>query len=267
MDENIYNLIQRTPEGTPLLDLHVHLKGGLTLEQALDRARRDGMVYGIAVNCGKGFPVQDDAAALAFCAGLQGQPVFTGMQAEGREWTSMFSARAAQQFDYIFTDAMTWTDADGRRMRLWISDEVGAIADPQSFMDTLVARTVAILDSEPIDIFVNPTFLPAVLAADYESLWTDVRMATVIAAAARNSVAIELNDRYRLPGKRFIKMAKAAGCAFTLGTNNAGPDDLGRCEYGLRIAVECGLRAGDFFIPGAGPGKAALRKREAFRSA
>jgi hypothetical protein len=39
----------------PMVDYHVHLKGGLTLEQALDRSRRDGIGYGIAVNCGKGF--------------------------------------------------------------------------------------------------------------------------------------------------------------------------------------------------------------------
>ncbi|MFP5211343.1 MAG: hypothetical protein ACLGRW_18825 [Acidobacteriota bacterium] len=264
MDENIRKLIQRTPAGIPLLDLHVHLKGGLTLEQTLNRARRDGMVYGIAVNCGRGFPVQDDAAALAFSTGMQGHPVFVGMQAEGREWTSVISAHAAGEFDYIFTDAMTWTDDNGRRMRLWIPEEVGAIPDPQSFMYTLVARTVAILESEPIDIFANPTFLPAVLAADYDSLWTSERMELVTAAAARNNVAIELNDRYRLPSKRFIEIAKAAKCTFTLGTNNSGPGDLGRCEYGLRIAAECGLGADDFFIPGASGSKAAARKSEAF---
>ncbi len=31
-----------------------HLKGGLTLEQTLAKSRRDGIQYGIAVNCGKG---------------------------------------------------------------------------------------------------------------------------------------------------------------------------------------------------------------------
>jgi hypothetical protein len=96
------------------------LSVGLTLEQALEKSRRDGIKYGIAVNCGKGFPVQDDEAALGFCSSMKGQPIFVGMQAEGREWTSMFSLAAAAQFDYIFTDAMTWTDEDGRRKRLWI---------------------------------------------------------------------------------------------------------------------------------------------------
>ena len=35
---------------------------------------------------------------------------------------------------------MTWTDNHGKRMRTWIPEEVGTIADPQEFMDTLVSR-------------------------------------------------------------------------------------------------------------------------------
>lgn len=250
----------------PIVDLHVHLKGGLTLEQALEQSRRDGIRYGIAVNCGKGFPVQDDAAAEEFLASLQGKPVFAGMQAEGREWTSMFSFETAARFDYIFTDAMTWTDDSGRRMRLWIAEEVGAIADAEAFMETLVARTVEILEHEPIDIFVNPTFLPAVIADDYDRLWTEQRRSRAIEAASRNQVAIELNDLYRLPGKTFVLQAKAGGCKFTLGTNNTGPGDLGRSEYGVRMIRECGLSEEDFFVPGRGGLKAAERKRQAFRS-
>jgi len=262
MNEITYDIIQRNSAGIPLLDLHVHLKGGLTLEQALAISRRDGIQFGIAVNCGKGFPVHDDAAALAFCAGLKGQPVFAGMQAEGREWTSMFSAQAAAEFDYIFTDAMTWTDDQGRRMRLWIAEEVGAIDDAEAFMETLVARTVEILETEPIDIFVNPTFLPAVIQKDYDRLWTDERMEKVIAASAQNNLAIELNDLYRLPGRKFIEKAKAAGCKFTFGSNNTSAENLGRCAYGLRMVEECTLAASDFFIPGTSKTKAALRNAD-----
>ena len=250
-----------------LYDLHVHLKGGLTLEQALEKSRRDGIKYGIAANCGEGFPVQDDEAANAFYASLNGQPVFIGMQAEGREWTSMFSQRTAAQFDYIFADAMTWTDDNGRRMRLWIADEVGAIPDPDSFMETLVARTVGILENEPIDIFANPTFLPDVIADDYEKHWSGERIARVVDAAARNGVAIELNGLYHLPSKKFVLVAKAAGCKFTMGTNNTGPNDLGHSEFGKAIIQECGLVETDFFVPGSGGLKAAERKAGAFRHA
>ena len=258
-DAMFRQIIDAGRHNIPMVDFHVHLKGGLTLEQALAKSRRDGIQYGIAVNCGKGFPVENDAGARQFADSMKGQPVFIAMQAEGREWTQMFSARAAAVFDYIFTDSMTWTDNRGKRMRLWIPEEVGAIANAQEFMDTLVDRTVGILEHEPIDIYVNPTFLPDVLAKDYESLWTEERRKKVIDAAVKNGVAMELNNRYRLPSASFVKMAKAAGVKFTFGTNNNGPSDLGRCEYGLQMVNECKLVWQDFFVPLAAP-KAVERK-------
>jgi len=248
-DETFRRIITLGAANIPMVDYHVHLKGGLTLEQALARSRRDGIQYGIAVNCGRGFPVQDDESARRFAESLRGQPVFIAMQAEGREWTQMFSRRGTELFDYVFTDSMTWTDNRGRRMRLWIPEEVGAIPDAQEFMETLVQRTVGILEHESIQIYVNPTFLPDAIAKDYERLWTDERIARVVRTAARRRVAIEINNRYRLPSPRFLKMAKDAGCRFTFGSNNAGADDLGRCEYGLAMVEECKLGWQDFFVP------------------
>jgi len=195
--------------GFPLLDLHVHLKGGLTLEQALAKSRESGMRFGIAVNCGVGFPVQDDAGALAFLESMKGQPVLLAMQAEGREWVTTFSPRTRARFDYVFTDAMTFTDARGRRTRLWIADEV-EVAEAQAFMEMLVGKIEGVLQ-EPIDVYVNATFQPAVLAADYDRLWTDTRMQRVIDAAVKNGVAIEISARYRIPSERFVLKAKATG--------------------------------------------------------
>jgi len=264
VDDVFRELLILGAHNVPVVDYHVHLKGGLTLEQVLAKGRRDGIQCGIAINCGKGFPVQDDETARSFVESMRGQPVFVAMQAEGREWTRMFSRKAVALFDYTFTDSMTWTDNRGRRMRLWIPDEVGTIPDAREFMDTLVARTVRILETEPIDIYVNPTFIPEVLKKDYEVLWTEARMKKVINAAVKNGVAIELNGRYRLPGESFVKMAKSAGCKFTFGTNNAGPGDLGRCEYGLDMVKAAGLRWRDFFVPGVAE-KAVDRKREALK--
>lgn len=236
-------------QGYPMLDLHVHPKGGLSVEQAVAKSRRDGIQYGLAVNCGQGQPVTDDIGARQWIEGLKGQPVFVGMQAEGREWTKMFSREAASLFDYVFTDSMTWTDNRGRRMRTWMPAEVGTIADPQEFMDTLVDRAVGILENEPIDIYVNPTYLPNQIAQDYEALWTESRRRRVLTAAAKSGVAIEINNRYRIPSASFIRMAKEAGCKFTFGTNNAGNKDLGRCEYAIRMIEECKLAAEDFWTP------------------
>jgi hypothetical protein len=265
VDDTYRRILTLGARNYPMVDYHVHLKSGLTLEPALAKSRRDGIYYGIAVNCGQNFPVHDDVGVRAFFETMKGQPCFVALQAEGREWTRMFSRSAASLFDYTFTDSMTWTDNRGRRMRLWIPNEVGTIADPQEFMDTLVDRAVGILEREPIDIYVNPTYLPDAIAKDYDRLWTEPRMKKVAEAAARNHVAVEINNRYRLPSLAFLKLLKAAGCKFTFGTNNAGIDDLRRCEYGLQVVEECKLGWQDIWAPGAFGPKAVDRKPEALK--
>jgi hypothetical protein len=241
-------------------DYHVHIKGDLTLADALRRSRESGITYGIAVNGGLSFPIDNDAGLELFLAEMRGQPVFVAFQAEGREWVRQFSRHALEKFDYVFTDAMTWTDDAGRRMRLWIKDEVGAIPDPQGFMETLVNRATAIFDNEPIDLYVNPTFLPAVIAADYDTLWTPSRMARIVDGLARNGIAMEINNRYRIPSAAFITLAKRAGVRFACGTNNTGAADLGRNEYCAEMIRACGLTPRDFWTPPADGRKAVQRK-------
>ncbi len=240
----------------PTLDLHAHLKGGLTLEQVLALSRRTGMGFGVAANCGKGFPIQTDVEAGAFVDSMKGQPVFVAMQAEGREWVTMFSNETRARFDYVFTDGMTWTNPAGKRMRLWIPEEVEIGPDERAFMDLLVSKIVGILETEPIDVYVNPTFLPAVIAARYDQLWTEARMKRVIDAALKNAVAIEINARYKLPSEAFLRLAKAAGAKFTFGTNNGGAGDLGDWSYPLEMQRRLGLTWKDMFVPGHQPSRA-----------
>jgi histidinol phosphatase-like PHP family hydrolase len=151
------------------------------------------------------------------------------------------------RFDYVFTDAMTFTDQNGKRVRLWINSEVD-VPDPEAFMEMHVAKIVGVISQEPIDIYVNPTFLPEVIAKDYDRLWTKARMERVIDVAAAGGVAIEINARYRLPSPAFIRLAKAKGVKFAFGTNNIDRD-LGRLEYCREMIRECHLTAGDMFVP------------------
>ena len=232
----------------PLADYHVHLKGGLTIDDVVALAQKHALKVGVAVNCGVGFPTTNDEALKVALQELEGKPVYRAMQAEGREWVKMFSPEMIAKFDYVFTDSMTWTNDRGKRMRLWMPNEV-EVGDKQAFMDMLVAKTVGILSNEPIDIYVNPTFLPAVIAKEYDTLWTEERMDKVIQAAAKNGVAIEINARYKLPSEKFIRRAKAAGCKFSFGTNNGGKDDLGDLAYSRLMAARCGLTAADLFVP------------------
>jgi histidinol phosphatase-like PHP family hydrolase len=240
-------MLQFQREHFPVVNFHVHLKGGLTLDQALEQARNSGVKYGIAVNCGLGFSVTNDAGINSYLDTMKGKPVFVGMQAEGREWVRLFSQEAMAKFDYVFTDSMTFTDDSGKRMRLWINDEV-EVKDKQAFLDMLVSRILGIMNNEPIDIYVNPTFLPDCIAKEYDTLWTQERMQKVIAAAAKNGVAIEINARYRLPSPAFIKLAKQAGVKFSFGTNNADRD-VGSLDYCLAMVQECGLTPQDMFMP------------------
>lgn len=240
----------------PLMDLHTHLKGDLTLERAIALSRSTGMGLGIATNGGIGFPVQNDAAALGFVESMRGQPVFVALQAEGREWMQLFTPTTRAAFDYVFTDAMTWTNKAGKRLRLWIPAEADIGPNPEAFMEELVEQTVRIISDEPIDIYVNPTFLPESIAARYDELWTEARMRRVIDAAVRHEVAIEINARFRLPSERFIRLAKAAGAKFTIGTNNTSAADFGDWSYPFEMQRKAGLTWKDLWVPGHGPTRA-----------
>lgn len=243
-----HEIVRLGAANIPVVNYHVHLKGGLTLDEALALSRQTGVFYGIAVNCGLNFSVTNDAGIYSYLNSMKGQPAFVAMQAEGREWVKMFSKQAISQFDYVFTDSMTIFDNNGRRMRLWMPNEVPPIKDPQAFMDMLVARTVTILSNEPIDVYVNPTFLPAQIAGDYDQLWTEARMKKVIDAAAKHKIAIEINSRYRLPSPAFLKLAKAGGCKFTFGTNN-GDRDVGRLDYSFQMVKDLDLKWQDIWVP------------------
>jgi hypothetical protein len=241
-------------------DYHVHLKGDLTLDGALRQSRDTGITYGIVINGGVGFPVSTDAGLEAFLAEMRGKPVFRAFQAEGREWVRLFSRQTLEKFDYVFTDAMTWTDDGGKRMRLWMKDEVGAIPDPQAFMEMLVSRATGIFANEPIDLYVNPTFLPELLAADYDALWTPARMARIVEGLKSRGIAMEINNRYRIPSASFIRLAKQAGVKFACGTNNTSAGDLGRNEYCAEMTRQCGLTPQDFWTPPADGQKAVQRR-------
>lgn len=241
-------LLRLGGENFPVVNYHVHLKGGLTLDEALASSRQTAVFYGIAVNCGLNFSVTNDAGIDDYLKSMEGKPAYVAMQAEGREWVKMFSKEAISRFDYVFTDSMTIVDDSGRRMRLWIPAEVPEIKDPEAFMDMLVDRAVKILSTEPINVYVNPTFLPESIAANYDRLWTPERMQRVIDAAAKHNVAIEINSRYRLPSPSFLKLAKQAGCQFTFGTNNADRD-IGRLDYCLEMTRELGLKWQDMWVP------------------
>ena len=246
-DPTVKKITELKASGYEIVDYHAHLKGGLTMEELLDHSKKTGIKYGVAFNAGVGFPITNDSTLLANYEQYKDYPVFMAMQAEGREWIGMFSEENIKTFDYVFTDAMTWTDNKGRRMRLWMPEEV-FVDDKDDFMDQLVEQIVGVMKNEPIDIYVNSTYLPDILQPEYDLLWTKKRMEKVINAAVDNNVAIEINARYKIPSATFIKRAKAAGVKFSMGTNNTDKE-LGTLDYAIKMIDECGLEPDDFFKP------------------
>jgi len=250
-DTNVSSVIQIITDlkstGYDIIDYHAHLKGGLTMEELIDHSEKTGIGYGVAFNAGVGFPITNDSTLLANYETYKDYLVFMAMQAEGREWVNMFSKENIRTFDYVFTDAMTWTDNKGRRMRLWMPEEV-YIDDKEDFMDQLVEQIVGVMKNEPIDLYVNSTFLPDVLQPEYDALWTEKRMDKVINAAVDNNIAIEINARYKIPSALFIKRAKVAGVKFSMGTNNVDKK-LGTLDYAIEMIDVCGLEPNDFFKP------------------
>lgn len=236
--------------GFPLIDFHVHIKGDMTMDSALQMMRYTGINYGIAINCGLDFPINTNEKLKSYIdENLKSLPVFKAMQAEGREWVDIFSEESMNAFDYVFTDAMTYTEADGNRVHLWKPEEVH-IDDKQEFMDMYVEHIENIISNEPIDIYVNATFLPEVIADEYDELWTEVRMDKVIEALVANNVAFEISSRYEIPNLEFIKRAKDQGVKFSFGTNNSGMEELrNKLDYCFKVMKEAGLKTEDMYMP------------------
>jgi hypothetical protein len=246
VDESRDDIIRLHQEDFPVLDYHVHLKGGLTKEDAAVLSRRTGINYALAPNCGIGFPITNDAEVLAFLDTMRTEPFILAMQAEGREWIETFSQSVRDEFDYVFTDALTFSDHKNRRTRLWIPEETW-IDNEEAYMDMIVDRICMVLQ-EPMDIYVNPCFLPEQMNDRYDHFWTEARMNRFVDAIAKSGKALEINNRYRIPSKAIIMKAKAAGVKFTFGTNN-GAADLGMMEYAIQMKKECGITAADMYKP------------------
>jgi hypothetical protein len=210
------------------------------------QSRKTGINYAIAPNCGIGFPITNDQEIRAYLDTMRTQPFILAMQGEGREWVTTFSPEARAEFDYVFTDALTFTDKKGRRTRLWIPEEVW-IENEEQYMDLIVEKICGVLE-EPVDVYVNPNFLPASMADRYDQFWTEARMQKVIDALVKTGKALEINELYNIPNKAFILKAKEAGIKFTFGSNNI-TKDVSKLEYSIRMAKECGITAQDMYRP------------------
>lgn len=253
IDEQTDHVIRFQQKDFPVIDWHVHLKGGLTKEMAHAMSMNYGINYGVAPNAGEGGVgrmLADDAEVRSYYEEVKNHPFLFGVQGEGRKWTQTFSQEALGIFDYLFTDAMTIIDHKGRNSRIYRAEEVirdGGITMEQ-YMDLVVDQTVKILSYEPADIFANATYIPDDMNADYDKYWTEERVDKVLDVLQKHNIALEISARYKIPSFDIIRKAKERGIKFTFGTNNVDAN-FGRLEYSLQAVEECGLTVEDMWFP------------------
>ncbi len=237
-----------TAEPILLFDFHIHLRGGMTVEKALDRQAATGIKAGVLRNMGKGWPIETDEQLREFLDSVEGKPVFAGVQVNDRDWMDKHSPELLKRLDYVLADTMIMPmpDDDSEPVKLWMADQY-KIDDPQAWMERYMRHNLRVL-SEPITILANPTYLPPAVKEMYDELWTDERMRRIIRAAIDNHVALEINAQSGLPHERFIRMAKKMGAKFTFGSNNSDdrPIDMSRC---FEAIDRYGLTRKDMYVP------------------
>lgn len=252
LDEQTDGAIRLQQQDFPVIDWHVHLKGGLTKEIAHALSMNYGINYGVAPNAGEGGVgrmLADDAEIRAYLKEVKPLPFLCGVQGEGRKWTQTFSQEALNEFDYLFTDAMTIIDAQGRNSRIYRPEEVHYDQGMDAYMSQIVDQTCLILTNEPADIFANAFYLPEKdMNLEFDKYWTDERVNRVLDVMQKYDIALEISARYKIPSKRIISMAKDRGLKFTFGTNNVDAN-FGRLEYCIECIDELGITPDMMWFP------------------
>jgi histidinol phosphatase-like PHP family hydrolase len=247
----IDKVINVIPTDLPKADLHIHLtrnygtSPSVRYKRAAALSAKMGVTFGIAEEIGTPNVKYNDSLLAECIKEIKKYPLYLGLQVNHPGWTKLYSKETIDKIDYIIGDALMFPDKNGQVRLLWTPGVT--FDDPQDFMDRYVEYNLKVL-SEPVNVWVNPTFLPESLSGMYDKLWTEDRMKILIAAAVKNNVAIEINSRYQIPGKKFIQMAKAAGAHFTFGSNQHDTG-IGDINWSITTATECGLKTQDFYTP------------------
>jgi len=231
----------------PFVDLHVHLSGQLSIEQAMRVARERGVKFGIVEHPGHNYKIKTDQDLKRYLDMLTPHPVYKGIQPVYPKWRKAFSKELLAKVEYVLMDAQTLPNPDGTFWRIWRPGTV--VTDKQKFMDRYVDYFVQILTTECLNILAAPLYLPRCIAQDYKTLWTPKRVQTIIDLAVKHRVAIEISESFRVPDAALVKLAKAAGAKFTFGTNSRHPQTAGRLNYCKTIVKKCGLTKKDMYLP------------------
>ena len=128
------------PTYVPVIDFHIHLRGGMTPRKALDRQAVTGINSGVLRNIGKGWPIETDGQLREHLDSVTGMPLFVGVQVNDRDWMQRHSPDLLQQLDYVLADTMIMPmpDDDSEPVKLWLADQY-EIDDPAAWMERVHA--------------------------------------------------------------------------------------------------------------------------------
>ena len=223
-------------KGIPLTDYHIHIRGGMTPEKALDWAKKTGIRSGILENHGKGWTLSDNAQLKAFIEDAQKFPeLLVGIQVNDRDWFKTIDSTLLTKLDFVLADTMIM---DGQK--LWFETDY-SISDENVWLERYFNHCMTVVN-EPITILANPTYLPNKIQHHYADFWSDDRMGKLIDAAVKNNVALEIQASTNFPSKKFVEIALKMGAKISIGRNNQDdkPNELKRS---LDWLEELGVKA------------------------
>jgi hypothetical protein len=230
-----------------LFDLHVHPSRQLSIAQAGEVAKAKGMAFGMVEHLGRRYAIKTNEDLKQYIEAVLEAGMYVGLQPTFPGWRKLFDKKLYEQVDYILMDALEIPKVDGSRWLIWRADT--KVTDKEAFMDRYLDFYVQILTTEDLDVLAATAYLPPCLKDDYDKLWNEKRMQTLIDTAVKNKVALEIAQHFQRPTARFVRMAKAAGAKFTFGTNSRTERAVGTIPYCIKLAQECGLTAKDMWLP------------------
>jgi histidinol phosphatase-like PHP family hydrolase len=230
-------------KGIPLIDYHIHLRGGMTTAKALDWGKKTGIRCGLLENHGKGWPLADNDKLQEFIENVQkdarvidgGKELLIGIQVNDRDWFKTIDPALRKKLDYVLADTMIM---DGQK--LWLEQEY-EIADEDAWLERYFRHCMTVVN-EPITILANPTYLPDRVKHRYDDFWTEERMGMLLDVAKKNKVAVEIQSDTKFPNKKFLELAMKKGVKISIGRNNMD-DKPNEIKRSLDWLEELGVKA------------------------
>lgn len=162
-------------------------------------------------------------------------------------------ASVLDRFDYVIGSNHGFALPDGTLGSPWWRELPPAWANrSDDLMTALVNNLCLLVATMPISIVAHSTLIPPALLAiepDVEAWWTEAREDRFVTAALERGVAIEISNRYRLPHRRLLERARAAGAKFTLGSDGHQHHQVAQLGWAVAAAGEAGIGDADLFVP------------------